>query len=481
MSMKREFTHIRSIVLLCILATGTASCGLKFGADARQASENSAKTPKKTAFVEVDNTQPDAKIVKAKTPKVDAEKSKMAAKEPAAKPAEFVRVGKHRRVRRTQAVTSAKTMEKTKDAKLKSPVDIVKGVHKRAKNAVRAVHEKVMTKLGLRKPVEEKVLYPTVRLFGARLNESKWLRSSTELECRVTHPIPKLGRAIFQYNPVQKLRFIFEVDHPPARNLDKRDKRYARNLMTDKYPYPNVGAKLESVPTKWKPFAIKKMLGYIPFKEGPQPFVLPHRKDLLATEKKSEKMRKGLKTQVQVASLTTVNYLPEIWPDRLMYELEEGMSLRVTYRDWTDGTQDIITSISPIAFNKVKSEFEKCIAKLPKYDFNKFKKTKLNFTKRQRTLSKKMRTQLRNMVKFIKLDEKIKKVMIKSYTDSMGFKRVNRNDAKIQAQAIKRYMRKLGMKIPITAIGIGEGPFIGSNRSSAGRAKNRRSLITLIK
>jgi len=485
--MNSEFSIFRSFFILSIIILGTASCGFKFGADARQAAENHNKNTQKTTFVEVDNTKPEPKAMKAKSTDLKAGQTKTKPKIKAAdkmansETAEFVRSGKNRRLKRTNTNTSTPSMSKKEKPDSKTPVEIVRGAHQRAKNAVRATHQKVLAKLGIKKPETKKVLYPTVQLFGANLKESKWLLSSKELQCRVTHPIPRLGRAIFTYNPVQKLQFIFEVNRPPARNLETKDKRYAQNLMTDKYPYPEVGAKLESIPPDWKPFSIKKMLGYIPFKEGSQPFVLPHRKRLLATEESKETLRKGSKNQVKVASLTTTNYLPEIWPDRLMSELKEGMSLRVTYRDWTDGTQDIITTISSLGFIKAKLKLEKCINKLPIYNFNKIKKTKLNFTKRQRKLSKKNRTQLRNIVKFAQFDEQIKKVMIKSYTDSMGFKRVNREDAKIQAQAIKRHLVKLGIKVPITAIGIGEGPFIGSNRSSAGRAKNRRSIITLIK
>ena len=327
MSMNREFTLLRTCLILSLIILGTASCGLKFGADARQASENTSKNNPKPAFVEMDNTKPEPKTVKAKSIdlKDSQTKTKPADKMATAETAVFVRSGKNRRIRRTTTHTETKKVTQQS----KTPIEVVKGEHQKARNAVRTAHEKVLVKLGIKQPKKKKVLYPTVQLFGARLNESKWLLSSTELECLITQPIPRLGRAIFTYNPVQKLQFIFEVNHPPARNLEVKDKRYAQNLMTDKYPYPSVGAKLESIPPDWKPFSIKKMLGYIPFQEGSQPFVLPHRKRLLATEQSKETKRKGSKKQFQVASLTTANFLPEIWPDRLMSELEEGMTFTI--------------------------------------------------------------------------------------------------------------------------------------------------------
>ncbi|VAW97877.1 hypothetical protein MNBD_GAMMA23-2509 [hydrothermal vent metagenome] len=491
--MYRKFTVYIRIILLATLVLGTASCGLKFGADARQAAENADKNQQQSKFVDVDNTQAEPNVKPVISLDGSADKSSAA---PAKKAARYVRTGKNRRLKVASPQSSPDTENVVaKDKPIKkggsaTVAEQAKGtphnhiekrgsLHQKVTSNIRSVHQKVMSKIKGNQPVKQKVLYPRVQLYGAKITQSKWVLTSTELECSISQPIPRLGKARFRYNPVQFLKFIFEVNHPIARNLHAKDKRYSRPLLTDHYPYPDVGAKLESIPPNWKPFAIKKLLGFIPFKEGYEPFVLPHRQRL-AMSAAQENKRKTSKGQQQIASISKT-YLPEIWPDRLMYELQEGMSVRLTYRDWTDATQDIITTISPINFAKIKRKFEKCISTRPKYNFKALQKTVLYFNKNQRNLSKKLRNQLRNMVKFVKLDEEIKKVMIKSYTDSMGFKRVNRNAAKVQAQAIKRYMKKLGMQVPITAIGIGEGPYVASNRSSAGRAKNRRSIITLIK
>ncbi len=494
--MYRELAfYMRFSLILSIFIMGTASCSLKFGAEARQAAENADKTQPKQEFVEVDNTQAEPAAKQAVNFDKQAKQSpdlKQSKKEqqPAENAARYVRIGKNRRIRISPPQRSSESENTTHNDEAstaehgsgQSVNNVAKtgSLHQKINSNIRSVHRKIVDKLTGRIPVKEKVLYPRVQLYGAKIDQSKWVLTSTELECSLTQLIPRLGKVKFKYNPVQFLKFIFEVNHPVARNLATNDKRYTRALLTDHYPYPDIGAKLESIPPNWKPFAIKKSLGYIPFKEGYEPFVLPHRQRLLAMSAGQQMKRKMAKGQQQIVSISKT-YLPEIWPDRLMYELDEGMSIRLTYRDWTDGTQDIITTISPINFAKVKRNFEKCISERPKYYFNKLQKTVLHFNKDQRVLSKKLRKQLRSMVQFVKLDKEIKKVIIKSYTDSVGFKRINRNAAKAQAQAIKRYMKKLGMQVPITTIGIGEGPYVASNRSSAGRAKNRRSIITLIK
>ena len=460
---------LRVCLIINIALFSQISCGIKFGSDARQAAENAEKNKLRPRFVSVDSTEPDPPVVKASDANLDkAVKNDKPKNAKTGKPAKsvkpaayYVRNGKNRRLRtalsqRLDNETRPKAGDSKQTPKTEQPIKIKSQMH-------------------TSKQVKPSI-YPVIQLYGAKLGESEWLLSSTEMQCYLTQPIPRLGKAHFQFNPVQMLKFVFEVNHPIARKLKPSETRYQQPLLTDRYPYPEAGAKLESIPAIWNPFAIKKTLGFIPLKEGYKPFQLPHRQLIPATKAAYEMKRAGQ----QVVSIGE-NSLPEIWPDRIMGELSEGMAIRLTYRDWTDGSQDIIASISSVNFKQIKGDFEKCIAKLPKYDFKKFKQTKLWFNKGQRSLTKKMRRQLRNMVKFIKLDDKIKKVMIKSYTDSMGFKRINRNAAKVQAQAIKSYMRKLGFKAPITAIGIGEGPYVASNRSAAGRAKNRRSIITLIK
>ncbi len=494
--MYREYTTSIRIILLGLLVLGMASCSLKFGAAARQAAENADKNPSQSKFVDMDNTKAEPEAKKAAS--LDNEQPAQTA----GKAAHYVRSGKNRhliviasqstpeidnavakkKVAKDEATNkdkiSAKDIKQKKEPTIKHVAQ--KGsLHQKIISNIRSLNQKIINKLTRQRLPQKKILYPTVQLYGAKIDQSKWLLTSTELECSLTQPIPQLGKAKFKYNSVQGLKFIFEVNHPLARNLEEKDKRYDGVLLTDQYPYPDVGAKLESVPPHWKPFAIKKLLGYIPFKEGNEPFVLPHRQRLEMSV--SQKMtRKRVKGQQQLVSINN-SYLPEIWPDRLIGELDDGMSIRLTYRDWIDGTEDIVVTISPINFKKIEGKFEKCINKRPEYHFNKLQRTVLHFNKGERSLSKKMRRQLRNVVKFAKLDDSIKKVMIKSYTDSMGFKRVNRNAAKVQAQAIKTYMKKRGMQVPITAIGIGEGPYVASNRSRAGRAKNRRSIITLIK
>lgn len=479
-----SYKILQIIAFFSLFVSGMTACSLKFGADARQAAESNKKNPPVSKFVEVDNNATEAEVATQQAAS-DSDKTAADGKSEAVETAKYIRVGKNRRLKRVAAKTDsmpANQQQQPIGAEKSMPEKsvTVKSLHRKAVSKVRQVHQKVVSKVFKKKKVKQTVYYPTVQLYGEKIDKSQWSITSKDIECNLSQTIEGLGKVIFNYNPVQKMRFVFRVNHPVAKKLASEDLRYDKALITDVYPYPAVGAKIESVPPQWKPFAIKKTLGYIPLQQGYEPFVLPHRQKIPAKLTNETVLGLPAKADTQLASLENQT-LPEVWPDRLIYELLEGMSIRVTYRDWTDGTQDIITTISPIGFAKQKNRFQKCINKLPKYKFASIQYTTIYFTKNQRVLSKKQRKQIREMVKFAKRDKTIKKVIVKSYTDSMGFKRVNRNAAKLQAEAIKNYMQKLGMTIPITAKGIGEGKYVASNRSSAGRAKNRRSIITLIK
>lgn len=458
--------RIFQLVLLATVLLGISACGLQFGSAARKAvaaekARQAQQARIEKAFSTTPNTKQAAKSKNTdKQQKTGLQVNKMDAQGKAGLSV-YVRVGKPRQRRRVHRI--GKTVVE-KDRHIKKQQQDKKSRVKKPRRRQKKV-----------------VLYPGIQLFGARLIESSWKVTRQSNECNMTQQIPRYGKVVFSQNPVSPLFFAVHVIRPVARVLKPEDKRYQSPLFTDRYPYPDVGAKLESVPPNWKPFSVKKVLGMIPMQTGYIPFILPHGKRIPVSkiEKIPTNHNKVAKQAVQVAS--KINYLPEIWPDRLMAELEDGMGLRLTYRDWADATQDIITTISPVNINDVIEKFNKCIWKLPKYHFEKYRLTRLYYNKGQRNLSKKAKKQLHNMVSFIRYDTSIKRIKVVAYTDSLGFKRINRNVARGRANTVKKYLKKLGLPFPIKAIGAGEEKFVGSNRTAAGRAKNRRVEITLFK
>jgi len=320
------------------------------------------------------------------------------------------------------------------------------------------------------------VRYPGTQMYGAGLDDSVWVVNSSKLSCELVHPIPRYGRGVFSQRSGNKLQFMVYLNRNHARKLQAGDKRYANPLYTDNYPYPHVGAKLESVPPIWKRRIYKKYLGFMPLTPGKVPFTLPHHKKIPAQLAMADVATTG-KSKTSISATET--YLPEIWPERLLAELEEGMSLRFTYRDWSDGTQDVVVNISAINYLSVVSDFEKCVQNLKQFNFADYRSTKINYSKNSKGLSKSAKASLDKLAEYLSTNPKVKSINVTAHTDSKGFKRLNRELASKFANKVKAYLQKKGVKVAITTVGAGEGEYLDTNRTAQGRAKNQRIIISL--
>jgi len=73
------------------------------------------------------------------------------------------------------------------------------------------------------------------------------------------------------------------------------------------------------------------------------------------------------------------------------------------------------------------------------------------------------------------------KFNIEGHTDSQGSNKFNQALSQKRAQAVVDYLRNHGVNSTMNAVGYGEDKPIASNRTRAGRAKNRRVEINLVK
>lgn len=75
------------------------------------------------------------------------------------------------------------------------------------------------------------------------------------------------------------------------------------------------------------------------------------------------------------------------------------------------------------------------------------------------------------------------RILIEGHTDSLGTEIYNQDISKRRAIAIKGYLSKIGVNPTqlIDAVGMGQSRPVADNETSAGRYKNRRVEIKLIK
>jgi len=260
----------------------------------------------------------------------------------------------------------------------------------------------------------------------AEPEDVEWYVESSPLACRLIHEIPAYGEAVFFRKIKTELEFIV--------NVTKAAKR------------PD-NAQLRSLPPEWKHYSFAKDFGLIPVVEGNSPFYLSHS-----------------------------------WASKMIVELKEGMDLHINYRDLFDGEDEIDIRISGLNFSAAWEEFQDCEKGLLKVGFTDVMQAVIQYKPGQTEVSTDAMRELDQMIEYLKADPSVRRVRIDGYTDSKGLQRVNLKVARDRAAAVKDYFRSKGIKanrITIYAHNEMEGKF--SNRTAAGRNKNRRVEVKLIR
>ncbi|MDH5181688.1 MAG: OmpA family protein [Gammaproteobacteria bacterium] len=266
-----------------------------------------------------------------------------------------------------------------------------------------------------------------LRSYGAEPTEAAWNNSSSKFLCEIRHPIPGFGFAVFKREIGMGIQFAIESFHTTGGSGP---------------------ARVQSVPPAWKHYASIKDLGLVPVK--PQGKVL-----------------------FTVAA---------DWAGRLMLELQEGMEATFAFWDDQTGGEDVLIKVSPFNFKKTLPEFNRCMGDMLPYSFGDVRHTTILFGYDKTGLADRYHERLNKVIEYLKLDETVKYVDITGFSDSRGFKNYNKLLATRRANAVKKYLVKQGIdRERIRVKSLGEKGKKFSNRTEAGRRKNRRVEVTLVK
>lgn len=266
-----------------------------------------------------------------------------------------------------------------------------------------------------------------IRHYGARPEESKWLYSGSKFLCELRHPIPGFGYAVMKQGVSDPLQFLVEAD----------------GLIGG-----SGQARIQSRPPQWKRFTLVKDLGVVTVEP----------KDKVLFSVSSE------------------------WVKRLTLELQEGMQPTISFWDDDTGGEDVVLTLSSFNFQKHLPEFSTCLGNLLPYSFKDVRKRTVYFGYDKYKLSSAQRERLKKVIEYVKLDETVKKIDITGFSDSVGFARYNKTLARRRANSVKKYL--LAQGLPASKLVVkskGEKGKKHSNRTSSGRSKNRRVVVTLIK
>ncbi|NOX75447.1 MAG: OmpA family protein [Gammaproteobacteria bacterium] len=261
--------------------------------------------------------------------------------------------------------------------------------------------------------------------YQAPLDGVRWQASSQKRHCSLTHNIPLYGQANFAQSEGGQLGFTLRV------------KRHAT--------HSGGHARLRSLPPEWKHQVDAVDLGEVTVHKGEQPFRFD-------------------------APLSR----------RLLAELQKGMFLTLSYRDWADARDRVNITLPGIHIKPALDEFITCLSKLPVYLFADFKNIELRFDFGKASLTKKDRNRLDKLAMYLNSDPSVKQIVIEGHTDNIGRRRSNDKLGTRRSQAIKQYLAGKGIasnKFKLSSWG--ERRPKASNRTDQGRALNRRASVTL--
>ncbi len=259
--------------------------------------------------------------------------------------------------------------------------------------------------------------------YRADVGESHWRARASVFECSLTHELPQYGEAIFANRAGERPKFY----------LNSKTSR----LKSGK-------AALVAVAPHWKASMEMRDLGFVPVSQGVRPIQL------------GEKQAK-----------------------RMLSELYQGMELVLTRKPWYQAPESASLTVSPINFRAAYTEYLDCLAGLLPVNYDQVSHTSILFASGGNILlSKSAMRKLDRIVSYVNADSKMGDFYIDGHADSKGVRKENFELSKHRAEMVMEYL--LGKGISQERIHLrwhGERYPIASNRTSKGRAKNRRVTV----
>lgn len=165
---------------------------------------------------------------------------------------------------------------------------------------------------------------------------------------------------------------------------------------------------------------------------------------------------------------------------KLLTYLAQGYQMNFNYHSENDFNVTVV--LSPIRFQKVYAQYQRCLGDLLPFNYDSVKESVFHFGVDDKELSPSAKEQLKRIARLVEADTQIERIKVLGYSDDRGRKGYNNAISQFRAEAVKAYLLKLGVpseKLYVTWFGV-QKP-IARNDTDAGRAENRRVVVTLIK
>tara|TARA_R110002167_G_scaffold154679_1_gene348917 strand:+ start:840 stop:1694 length:855 start_codon:yes stop_codon:yes gene_type:complete len=262
--------------------------------------------------------------------------------------------------------------------------------------------------------------------FQAPLTDTHWQVTETPLMCTLNQPIADFGEAKFQRQSGGQLSLIF---------------------TTRSYPATQGNVIFEIAEAPWQNVEQRVMMTSVPSVKGQTEFIL------------SDSFANQALTQIQEGRFPTLRYHSQNVPEEISVLLS---------------TVHLADSIPA---------FQQCLEQLPSYTFEDISKLTVYFSSELAELTPQAQQALTKLADFVKMDSSVKRITISGHTDNHGRRRLNGALSESRAIAIKNFLVTQGQvaeSLISTSFHLEWKP-ISSNKSTSGRALNRRAEVEVFR
>ncbi len=260
--------------------------------------------------------------------------------------------------------------------------------------------------------------------YVTRSEDVKWTVEGSKFYCRLSHPIEGFGEAVFEREAGELTRFYLKSQMP--------------RMKTGQ-------AALVSRTPAWSTVASASTLSMVAVKESTTPITI------------------GRKLS-----------------ERMLAELEKGRLLDFKRRPLYGDSQPIRVTLSSIGFRHGHQDYLGCQGDLLPYNFRQIRRSTLYYADNDDELTKEAKRRLDLIIEYIEADPSVKTFYIDGHTDSQGIRNENLLKSQRRTEKVMDYFIEKGVdKERIVARWHGERYQVASNKTAAGRAKNRRVTVRL--
>lgn len=167
----------------------------------------------------------------------------------------------------------------------------------------------------------------------------------------------------------------------------------------------------------------------------------------------------------------------------LMDHLQRGRRLMFSHEAKYETDKNVRVMLEPIRFSVAYNEFQMCLESLLPVNYDQVHRTALYFSasgEEFNDFNRAQKEKLDHLIRYVLADKYVTALKIDGHTDSQGMRAENLELSKRRADIVTQYLLERGVpEALITTRWHGERYPKMSNRTTAGRTKNRRVTIRL--